>query len=164
MTHSRTFASRLACCVAASAVLALAIPATGQGDVSNFQAHVDGGPHDLKNCQVFLCGDATIAGYGDAEYGRTRTSATPISKPCIDYTAVNTFTLSAGSTLTLDEAGTACAQGKNAPNVTGAANITGTWTVREATGVFAGLTGEGTMSLRFHGENFTASYIGTVQN
>ena len=164
MTHSRTFAAILSRWIAASAVLALALPASGQADDRSFQAEAHGSPSDQKTCEVFLCGDATIVGYGDAEYRRTRTSATPISRPCINYTAVDTFTLSDGSMLTLDETGTACARGKNAPNVSGAADITGAWTVREGTGVFTGLTGEGTMSLRYRGGNFKAAYVGTIQD
>ena len=146
--------------VGLACVVALAGPASG--DARNFHADVEGGPRNLKRCEVFLCGDAAVEDYGDAKYTRARTSSSPTSKSCTDYTAVDTFTRADGSTLTLDVAGTACAQGKNAPNVTGAASVNGDWTVREASGKFAGLSGEGTTSLEFYGNNFTASYTGTV--
>jgi hypothetical protein len=55
---------------------------------------------------AFGYGDAVIAGFGTAKYSFFLTSFEPISQSCGDYTATTTFTLTDGSTLTLDDVGT----------------------------------------------------------
>ena len=136
--------------------------AAASAEVVSFEADVRGGPQDLHSCTARLCGDAAIAGFGEATFTRVRTTSRQTSKSCEDHTAVDTFRLPDGSSLVLTVEGTGCAQGKGAPNVSGAARIDGNWIVQEATGVFAGLNGAGTMSLRFRGERFSAQYTGTL--
>lgn len=143
--------------------LTVSVPAAAGAETVSFEAQVHGGPQDLRSCTARLCGDAELAGFGDATFTRVRTTSRQTSKSCEDHTAVDTFRLPDGSSLVLTVNGTGCAQGKQAPNLSGAAQIHGSWTVQEATGVFAGLTGAGTMSLRFHGERFSARYTGTLE-
>ena len=142
----------------------LAFPAAATADTASFEADVQGGPQELHSCTVRLCGKAALAGFGEASFTRVRTSSRPTSKSCEDHTAIDTFTLADDSRLVLTVEGTGCAQGRGAPNISGAAQIHGSWTVRETTGVFAGRVGAGTMSLRFHGERFTAQYAGTLHH
>jgi hypothetical protein len=73
-----------------------------------------------------------------------------------DYRAVVFFRLQDGSTLTLDEAGTACYPGKSAApaSLTSFGNPrswSATWLLQDATGVFANVTGGGADSGRSAG-------------
>jgi hypothetical protein len=142
----------------------LLFPAAATAQDTSFEADVHGGPQDLHSCTARLCGDAALAGFGEAAFTRVRTASRQTSKSCEAHTAVDTFTLPDDSALVLTVEGTGCAQGRGAPNVSGAAQIHGSWTVRETTGIFAGFIGAGTMSLRFHGERFTAQYAGTLHH
>lgn len=157
------FVASISTFVLASMSVMVSFPAAASADVASFEAEVHGGPQDLHGCTARLCGDAVLAGFGEAAFTRVRTTSHPTSKSCEDHTAVDTFRLPDGSTLVLTVEGTGCAQGKGAPNLSGAALIHGSWTVQEATGAFAGFTGAGTMSLRFHGERFSAQYAGTLR-
>jgi hypothetical protein len=120
-----------------------------------------------------LCGTAYIGGYGIAEYGWSLIGANGPSGSCgphsglFDYRAIVRFTLSDGSTLTLQEVGTLCSPGNSFP--TGGFNSYGNprffdahWKVGSATGQFAGLIGSGTSRGTFAGAAVTAHYDGTL--
>jgi hypothetical protein len=84
------------------------------------------------------------------------------------YTALVTFTLQDGSTLTLEETGYVCGPGNSLIAPGGVMSYgnpvdgTGTWGVLDATGRFAGLSGSGVDTFRSSGAHFTASYAGTL--
>lgn len=114
---------------------------------------------------VTACGNAKIAGIGDARFEYAITSFQPLGGSCGAYTATATFTLTDGSELVLDESGTVCGPGKSffpqpAPHGSygNPVNGEGTWTVGSASGLFSEVTGGGTNTFHQAGAALTASY------
>jgi hypothetical protein len=129
------------------------------------------GRANSKPCDHFLCGTGTVAGYGDATSIFDLTSFSLIEgTSCGTLTAVRTITLSSdGSTLRLDEEGTACFPGES-PTAPGAQHSFGnpgeidtTFTVKKGTGVFQGAKGSGTDSVTaVAGDSGRSSLSGTL--
>jgi len=116
---------------------------------------------------AYLCGDADIAGFGSARFRWYLVSFEPTSETCGNYVATVTLALGDGSTLTLDEAGTDCSPGNSFSSYPRHSygqpqSADGNWVVQGGTGVFAGLTGSGTNTLRITGARLTAKYTGTL--
>lgn len=117
---------------------------------------------------AYLCGDVDIDGFGPAEFRWYLVSFEPTSPSCGNYTAVLTFTLGDGSTLTLDETGTDCGPGNSfssyPPHSYGQPQTAdGSWEVQDGTGVFVGLTGSGTNTVHISGARLVATYTGTLE-
>jgi hypothetical protein len=122
-------------------------------------------------CSAFVCGTASIDGYGPASFTWTLNSLTPTSNPaCFSYSAVVLFALSDGiSTLSLNEAGLVCGPGFSAVAQPPGSNenghpgfATGSWSVGAATGQFSGLTdATGADTFRVAGNAFLGAYAGT---
>jgi len=117
-----------------------------------------------------LCGQATIDGFGPAQYFFFFGSFEPTSEACGNYTGtITTFTLEDGSTLTVEESGVACGPDHSflkGPLFTAYGNpraFSGTWEVQEATGQFAGVTGSGADTGRTAGAAVQATYSGTLE-
>ena len=119
---------------------------------------------------AFRCGQGEIDGYGSAEWRFYIASFAPSSESCGDYTAIVTFTLSDGSTLTLDEAGTVCGPGKSFFATPGFSwgnpdEAIGAWEVQSGTGQFSSVTGgTGTNHARSAGAPMRALYAGTLDD
>ena len=160
--------------LASMAVMASAF--FGVASAANLDAQVRGHltrPQGVCPDGATLCGTASIAGYGNAEYrwflggtGKPSGSCGHLSR-LFDYDAIVMFTLPDGSKLKLHEMGTLCAPGNSFP--TGGPNSYGNpqsfnahWQVVLATGKFAGLTGSGTSSGAFAGAAIGAQYHGTL--
>ena len=117
-----------------------------------------------------LCGQASIEGFGPAQYLFYVLSFAPTSNACGDYTATAIFTLGDGSTLTLDESGTACGAGPTflkGPLFVAYGNprtFSATWEVVGGTGQFSGMTGSGTDAGHTAGASLRASYRGTLED
>jgi hypothetical protein len=96
-----------------------------------------------KPCDHFQCGEGTVLGFGDATSTFELTSVSgPITGTtnCFLLTAEETITLTSdGSTLRLEEPGTACLPGNSiqAPFPL-PVDAEGTFSVRHGTGVFQG--------------------------
>ena len=145
-----------------------------------FDAQVEGTTPRPEPCPdgAFICGTATIAGIGSGEYRFFLTSLNPVPDACVDpsgshtggaYTATITFSLGDGSQLTLSEVGVVCGPGLSLTAPGGARSFgnpvdgSGKWEVKDATGQFAGLTGEGTDDFHSAGAQFRAAYIATLK-
>jgi hypothetical protein len=149
--------------VLASAGLASARTTTFDASVKNHIQRAVGCPDG-----AYLCGKATIAGFGSAEWRWFLVSFEQASESCGDYTATVTFTLADGSRLTLDEAGRDCSPGNSFSSYPlhsygQPQTANGNWVVQQGTGVFAGLTGSGTNTLRITGAHLTATYTGVLE-
>jgi hypothetical protein len=128
------------------------------------------GRANSKPCGFFLCGTGTVAGYGDATSTFDLTSFSPIEgTSCGEVTAIRTITLSDGSTLRLDEEGTACFPGASstAPGAQHSfgnpGEIDATFTVKKGTGVFQGAKGSGTDTVTaVAGDSGHSSLSGTL--
>jgi hypothetical protein len=151
-------------------VLAFVGPVSAQAPA--FSAEVQGHATRPAGCPdgAFVCGDATVAGYGAAEYRFFLESLAPGSPSCGNYTATVTFTLTVGGTLTLHETGTVCGPGRSffpvpAPGGSYGNPVDGigSWEVQGGSGQFAGATGSGTDTFRSAGASFSASYAGDLQ-
>jgi hypothetical protein len=136
----------------------------------SFYAKVKGQVKKPVGCQdgAFGCGETTIDGFGSAEYLFFLTGFEPTSSSCGDYTAIATFTLADGSTLTLDEAGTVCGPGNSFFSTSGAnwgnpIDASGTWVVQDGTRQFSGMTGSGTDTIHNAGAHASAIYTGTLE-
>jgi hypothetical protein len=157
--------------------LAFATPAsartTFQADVTSTQT-LQAGP-----CAngAYICGQANLAGYGDATWNMFITGYGPEYSGCGSTYAATTFlTLSSdpASTLVLDETGNLCGLGHDGaayrayfvqgPQAFGHPfTIVGTWTIDAAsTGQFAGLTGSGTDRINLAGAHVGGSYTGAL--
>ena len=151
--------------VAVGLTLAFAATASAQ---TGFHATVTGVTPKPKPCPggEFLCGTA-ITNYGPAAWGLVPISDTQISNACAAYEATVTFVLGDGSTLVLDENGTACQPG-NALSAPGGAvsdgnpfSFSASWTVTSADGQFGSITGAGTDTLQAAGARVTGTYSQT---
>lgn len=126
---------------------------------------------------AYICGTATLAGYGAASWDLYPTAYTPSVTPCgSSYAATTYFTLAndPGSTLVVDEAGSFCGLGHDGAAYRGYFNegskayghpfaIVGGWTVDPAsTGQFSGLAGSGTDRVNIAGAHVGGSYSGTL--
>lgn len=117
----------------------------------------------------YFCGTADVAGVGEAEYRWFLRAFQPVSDTCGSYVAVVTFTRADGSRLRLDEVGTVCSPGNSFAHYPQHSygqpqDATGEWVVRDGTGQFAGVTGDGTNTIRTVGANFRAAYTGTLDS
>lgn len=119
----------------------------------------------------FVCANATIAGFGKAEYRFSIDSFAHISASCAAYGATVVFTLRDASALTLTETGTVCGPGGSfipvpAPggSLGNPVEGNGSWIVATGTGQFAGMTGNGTDTFLSAGANTIASYTGALAN
>lgn len=145
---------------------------------TTFQARVTGiNPKPNPPCvstvtpptPAVFCGSASIAGYGPA-FWTLNATATSLTSPCFTYTGTTTFRLLQSrppSTLVLDEIGTACSPGKSgsAPSQGFGSPLfaNASWTVDPAsTGIFAGVTGEGTDTAQSTGAATIGTYTGTL--
>jgi hypothetical protein len=109
-----------------------------------FYAEIKGQMIKPVGCQdnAFGCGKATIDRFGSAGYLLFQTEFEPTSRSCGDYTAVVTFTLADGSTLTLDKSGTVCGAGNSFFSTSGhnwgnPIEASATWIVQDGTGQFS---------------------------
>jgi hypothetical protein len=145
-----------------------------------FQANVRAThTHNAPPCPngLYVCGTATITGYGAASWDVNVINFDGIPTPCgSSYTATIEFTLVSDpdSTLVLDEAGSFCGLGHDGAAYraffTQKDNAYGhpfsnmaSWTVDStSTGQFSGLTGSGTDSWSGAGAHFAGSYNGTL--
>jgi hypothetical protein len=129
-------------------------------------------PESTTTCPegASLCGQADIDGFGPAEYAISFLTTEFISDACLNYTAIATFTLRDGSTLTLDESGVAC--GTDGSFLKGPIFLayghprywSGTWDVQAGTGQFAGMTGSGADAGLTAGAAVHATYSGTLED
>jgi hypothetical protein len=121
--------------------------------------------HDNLACPVGidLCGKGQLIGFGQVTTTLTFTGFGPGPGNCAAVTGERVLTLSRdGSTLRLSLQGILCPQGStgNAPGFG-----SGTFTVVEGTGLFAGATGSGLISVQATGvplPSDTARYDGTI--
>ncbi|MEU4289720.1 hypothetical protein AB0E63_15965 [Kribbella sp. NPDC026596] len=144
----------------------VARPAAAQ--TTDFSAEIKGHAQLPVGCPdgAQLCGDASIDGFGAAQYRFFIDLPLPTTEPCKDYTATARFTLADGSTLTLIEAGVGCGTGKTfiKGNGYGAPRrASGSWEVQDATGQFAGMTGTGDLTRHFAGAHLSSTYTGTLE-
>jgi hypothetical protein len=158
-------------CAGESAPSGVTGPSVTVGSVSqgSFVAIVSGPMTKPVGCPpgVFACGDAVITGYGSGIYGYTFISFERTGPACGFYTATVSFRLEDTSTLTLQESGTVCGPGKSFFATPGSsygnpAYGEGTWSVTDASGQFAGLTGEGTNTFHIAGAALSAVYTGAL--
>jgi hypothetical protein len=149
------------------AVLSLAFAGAASAQ-TGFHASITGVTPKPKPCPggAFLCGSATT-NYGSAAWALVPISDTQVSNACAAYEAAVTFALGDGSTLILDENGTACQPG-NALSAPGGSvsdgnpfTFNGSWTVESAGGQFGSITGEGTDTLHAAGARVTGTYSQT---
>jgi hypothetical protein len=146
---------RRAVAIAGITLLVLALgsvlaPAAGAKTTAAFQFTVKytSGVPASKPCDHVQCGEGTVVGFGDAT---STVDLTSVSGPvagtsCFLATVDETITLTSdGSTLRLEENGTACFPGNSlrAP-FPFPFDADGTFTVRHGTGVFQGAKGSGT--------------------
>jgi hypothetical protein len=100
-----------------------------------------------KPCDHIQCGEGTVVGFGDATSTADLTSVSEIpGTSCFLATVDETITLTSdGSTLRLEENGTACFPGNSLHAVPFPFpfDAEGTFTVRHATGIFHGAKGSG---------------------
>jgi len=120
---------------------------------------------------AFTCANATITGFGAADYSFSIDGIARISSSCAAYDATVLFTLPDGSELKMNESGSVCGPGGSfipvpAPGGSFGNPVEGigTWIVETGTGQFAGMTGSGTDTFLSAGANSIASYSGVVQN
>lgn len=148
-----------------AASLTFTVAASAQ---TGFQASISGVNPKPRPCPngEFFCGTA-ITNYGPASWELTPVSVTPLDTTCASYEAAVTFELGDGSTLVLDERGTACEPG-NAFSAPGGLKsygnpftVSGSWTVQSASGQFAPVNGAGTDALKAAGARVTGTYSQT---
>jgi hypothetical protein len=163
-SKSRSIAHHLLVSVAVVLALGLALSGTAYAK-TEFQASITGVTPKPMPCPdgYSLCGTA-ITTDGPAAWGWLVTGGTPVSNACTSYQATTTFVLGDGSTLVLDENGTACQPG-NAFSAPGGNKsfgnpftVTGIWTVQNANGQFGSITGPGTDTLQLAGAHIVGSY------
>jgi hypothetical protein len=151
----------------ALAVVSLASAATASAQTA-FHASITGVTPKPRPCAggAFLCGSAST-NYGRAAWSLVPISDMQVSNACASYEAAVSFVLGDGSTLVLDENGTACQPG-NALSAPGGAvsygnpfTFNGDWTVQSADGQFGSITGGGTDTLHAAGARVTGTYSQT---
>jgi hypothetical protein len=171
-SKSRSITHHLLGLVAVVLGLGLAFSGTASAQ-TGFQASIAGIFPKPKPCPDgdFFCGTA-ITNYGSAAWGFAPIQAQQVSNTCtlgpeLVYEATVTFVLGDGSTLVLDENGTACQPG-NAFSAPGAMHsfgnpttLTGSWTVQSANGQFGSITGPGTDTLKSAGLQVSGTYAAT---
>jgi hypothetical protein len=149
------------------AVLSLAFAGAASAQ-TGFHASITGVTPKPKPCPgaAFLCGSAST-NYGPAAWALVPISDTQVSNACAAYEAAVTFVLGDGSTLALDENGTACQPG-NALSAPGGSvsdgnpfTFSGNWMVQSADGQFGSIRGEGTDTLHAAGARATGTYSQT---
>lgn len=149
--------------------------ASAAGGDQGFVAEIEGKQQRSEGtptgCQdgAQACGSGPIEGYGQAEYRFYVDSFAPSSDSCGDYVGTVTFTLGDGSRLTLDEQGTVCGPGRSfyaTPRHSwgNPSHAQGRWQVRNGTGRFEGLSGDGTDELHSAGARTRAKYLGAVSS
>jgi hypothetical protein len=168
------FDMRRAVAIAGITLLVLAgpmfAPAAGAKTTVAFQFTVKytfGGPAS-KPCDHFQCGEGTVVGFGDAT---STVELASISGPiagttsCFVVTTDETITLTSdGSTLLLEEEGTACLPGNSiqAP-FPFPVDADGTFTVMHGNGVFRGAKGGGTLDCTMAaGDQQHCAFSGTL--
>jgi hypothetical protein len=164
----------LAVAVAAAAMI---VPATASAQTTvPFQGSVyekTEGKQNTVTCpiQQYYCGSAYVVGYGPAFWQFNSATPVPTSSDCAKYVGTSTVKLNDGTgVLVLDETEIACQPGTSGttPNFWTDAfghplYSNGNWTVDPASsGVFAGMTGSGTDTLRSDGAILKAAWSGTV--
>jgi hypothetical protein len=145
-------------------------PAAGAKTTAAFQWTVKYtfGVPPSKPCDHFQCGEGTVLGFGDATSTFELTSVSgPITGTtnCFLLTAEETITLTSdGSTLRLEEPGTACLPGNSIqPPFPLPVDAEGTFSVRHGTGVFQGAKGSGTFDCTMAaGDQQHCSFSGTL--
>jgi hypothetical protein len=154
--------------VATAVSLLVARPASAQ--TTDFSAEIKANVPKPVGCPegANFCGDAIIKGLGTAQFLFLVTSRQITSEPCLDYTATATFTLADESRLTLAETGVACGMGKtffkgSEKSFGNPFRASGTWEVRDATGQFAGSTGNGSATRQVAGAHYSGTYTGTLE-
>ena len=120
-----------------------------------------------KPCDHFQCGKGTVVGFGDATSTVDLTSVSEIpGTSCFPATVDETITLTRdGSTLRLEENGTACFPGNSLHAVPFPFpfDAEGTFTVGHGTGVFQAATGSGTWECTMlAGDQQHCTYSGTL--
>jgi hypothetical protein len=145
-------------------------PAAGAKTTVAFQFTVKytSGVPASKPCDHFQCGEGTVVGFGDATSTVELTSVSgPIAgtTSCFLVTVDETITLTSdGSTLRLEEDGTACLPGNSitAPFPL-PVDADGTFTVKRGTGVFQGAKGSGTFECTMAaGDQQHCAFSGTL--
>jgi hypothetical protein len=144
-------------------------PAAGAKTTVAFQftvKYTSGAPAS-KPCEHVQCGEGTVVGFGDATSLVELTSVTEIpGTSCFLTTVDETITLTSdGSTLLLEETGTACFPGNSLHSVPFPFPFEagGTFTVRHGTGVFQGAKGSGTWECTMlAGDQQHCTYGGTL--
>ena len=109
-------------------------------------------------------------GFGDVTETFESTGSTPTGDPqCATIsTGLQTNTFADGSTLTTSDVYLNCFPGRSnlatgtAVSFGNPSTGTGTWTVEEGTGIFAGATGGGTVFTRAAGDVLHITYEGTI--
>jgi len=152
----------------AALVLAAASPAGAQTTVSG-SFHGGTTRAEAPSCPGVICGDGTLAGFGDFTFAYVPESFEQLSRSCFALTATMTLTFASGDELVLDTAGTACWAG-NAANAPGSQRSwgnpvtdSGSWTVASGTGDFAGASGDGTFVMRAAGAALHGTIEGTLE-
>jgi hypothetical protein len=120
-----------------------------------------------KPCDHVQCGEGTVVGFGDATSLVDLTSVSEIpGTSCFMTTVDETITLTSdGSTLLLEETGTACFPGNSLHAVPFPFpfDAEGTFTVRHGTGVFQAAKGSGTWECTMlAGDQQHCTYSGTL--
>ena len=155
--------------ILASSLLALAPKSASAQTI--FTAEVEGKltrPNSLCPDGAFRCGEASIDGFGPAEWRFFFISFAPVSDSCGQYEAIVTFMLTDSSTLTLSETGTVCGPGKSffatPPFSWGNPDrANGSWEVLDGDGQFADVTGRGTNMNQSAGAPLRGSYTGLLE-
>jgi hypothetical protein len=144
-------------------------PAAGAKTTVAFQFTVKytSGVPASKPCGHGQCGEGAVVGFGDATSIADITSVSEIpGTSCFLATVDETMTLTSdGSTLLLEETGTACFPGNSLHAVKFAFpfDAEGTFTVRHGTGVFQGAKGSGTWECTMlAGDQQHCTYSGTL--
>lgn len=158
-----------AAAVMAGVSLADVASAAEPAEAISFAAALDGRSPLPRPCPdgAYLCTEAAIEGIGQAEYRLFRVAGEPSADGCVLATVVTIFTVADGSRLSLAEERTVCGPGQSLAaggeyEYGNPTRVAGTWTVQNATGQFAGFTGDGTSTAVLAGARFTGSYVGTL--
>ena len=176
------FLTVLLSCTGESPVATANFPAGGRALVPSaiFEARVKANRPKPSDCPngAFLCGAATIAGYGPAVYSFFLTSLEPVPEACDApngssaaglYSAVTVFVLAENGMLSLEESGIVCGPGFSLTAPGGRVSFgnpvqgTGEWEVASATGDFSSLVGSGTSAIHSVGAHLTATYSGGLE-
>ena len=162
---------RIVAAVLLAALAASATPGAATSQADAFTAVIEDKlrrPEGACPNGAFRCGEAQVEEFGPADWEFFLESFVPAGESCGNYTATVVFTLTDGSELILDEAGTVCGPGKSFFATPGFSwgnpdEAIGEWQVQSGTGQFAGVAaGNGTNRSQSAGAAVRGIYIGLL--